>query len=210
MNETMTEEWLSLSDAAKVLGVHPSTVRLWSDKGALPTHKTQGGHRRYRHSEISLWAEATYRPGNIEPEHMMQEVIKTVRMQISEGRLEAESWYKNLDEDARAQYRLSGRSLFHGLMTYVATKGAEAASEAYAIGYEYASRAHRYRLSYVDATCAFLFFRNALIESVIKVYSDANVPSGQTAEMFQKMHIFTDDILVSLLQTHEKLGNSNR
>lgn len=206
----MTEEWLSLSDAAKILGVHPSTVRLWSDKGALPTHKTQGGHRRYKRSEISLWAEATQNSREIEPEHMMQEVIKTVRMQISEGRLQTESWYLNLDEDARAQYRLSGRSLFHGLMTYVATNGAEAASEAYAIGYEYASRAQRYSLSYVDAARAFLFFRNALIESVIKVYSDANVPSGQTAEMFHKMHSFTDEILISLLQTYEKLGKANR
>ena len=44
----MTDEWLSLSDAAKLLGVHPSTVRLWSDKGALPVHKTQRGHRRYK------------------------------------------------------------------------------------------------------------------------------------------------------------------
>ena len=52
----------------------------------------------------------------------MQEVIKTVRMQISEGRLQAESWYQKLDEDARTQYRLSARSLFHGLMTYMATK----------------------------------------------------------------------------------------
>ena len=44
----MNDEWLSLSDAAKLLGVHPSTVRLWSDKGVLPTHRTSGGHRRYR------------------------------------------------------------------------------------------------------------------------------------------------------------------
>lgn len=36
---TVTDEWLSLSDAAEVLGVHPSTVRLWSDKGVLPVHK---------------------------------------------------------------------------------------------------------------------------------------------------------------------------
>ena len=174
----MTDEWLSLSDAAKVLGVHPSTVRLWSDKGILPTHKTQGGHRRYKRSEISLWAQSykRSRASSIEPEHMMQEVIKTVRMQISEGRLQAESWYQKLDENARVQYRMSGRSLFHGLMTYMATNGAEAASEAYAIGYEYASRAHRYSLSYVDAARAFLFFRNALIESVMKVYGDANVP----------------------------------
>jgi excisionase family DNA binding protein len=206
----MADEWLSLSDAAKVLGVHPSTVRLWSDKGVLPTHKTLGGHRRYKHSEISLWAQSykRSRASSIEPEHMMQEVIKTVRMQISEGRLQAESWYQKLDEDARAQYRMTGRSLFHGLMTYVATNGAEAADEAYAIGYEYASRAHRYSLSYVDAARAFLFFRNALIESVMKVYGDANVPSGQTAEIFGKIHGFTDEILISLLQTFQSLNNN--
>ena len=204
----MTDEWLSLSDAAKVLGVHPSTVRLWSDKGLLPTHKTQGGHRRYKQSEISLWAQSNKRShaGSIEPERMMQEVIKTVRMQISEGRLQAEAWYQKLDEDARAQYRLSGRSLFHGLMTYIATNGKEADSEAYAIGYEYASRAHRYSLSYVDAVRAFLFFRNALIESVMKVYGDANVPSGQTAQVFGKMYSFTDDIMISLLQTYYSLN----
>jgi len=205
----MTDEWLSLSDAAKVLGVHPSTVRLWSDKGVLPTHKTQGGHRRYKSSEISLWAEASLKSPEIQTEHMMQEVIKNVRMQISEWRLQAEAWYKKLDEDARSQYRMSSRSLFHGLMTYLATNGEEAASEAYAIGYEYASRAHRYSLSYVDAARAFLFFRNTLIESVITVYGNANVPSGQTAEMFHKMHTFTDDILISLLQTYELLENAN-
>ena len=207
----MNDEWLSLSDAAKVLGVHPSTVRLWSDKGVLPTHRTQGGHRRYKRSEISLWSQSykRSRASSIEPEHMMQEVIKTVRMQISEGRLQAEAWYEKLDEDARAQYRMSSRSLFHGLMNYLASNGEEAASEAYAIGYEYASRAHRYSLSYVDAARAFLFFRNTLIESVITVYGNANVPSGQTADMFHKMHTFTDDILLSLLRTYESLEKAN-
>ena len=204
----MTDKWLSLSGAAKILGVHPSTVRLWSDKGILPTHKTQGGHRRYKGNEISLWAESNQMPGDIEPERMMQEVIKNVRMQISDGHLQAEAWYQKLDENARTQYRMSARSLFHGLMTYVATNGAEAESEAYAIGYEYASRAHRYSLNYVDAARAFLFFRNTLIDSVIKVYREANMPSGQTAEIFGKIHVFTDDILISLLQTFQTLNSS--
>jgi excisionase family DNA binding protein len=207
----MTDEWFSLSDAAKLLGVHPSTVRLWSDKGTLPVHKTQGGHRRYKRSEILLWSESNSksRQEAIEPEGMMQEAVKNVRMQISEGRLEAESWYQKLDAEARTQYRASARSLFQGLMNYVTVHGEEAATEAYAVGYEYASRARRYNLSYVDAAKAFLFFRDALMESVMKVYSEANVPTKRAAEMYAKIHTFTDEILISLLETYRKLESAN-
>jgi hypothetical protein len=123
--------------------------------------------------------------------------------------LQEESWYQKLDEDARVQYRMSARSLFQGLMTYVTTNGADAASEAYAIGYEYASRARRYDLSYVDAAKAFLFFRDTLVESVIKVYTEANVPSKKATEIYAKMHTFTDEILISLLETFSKLENAN-
>jgi len=208
----MTDEWLSLSDAAKLLGVHPSTVRLWSDKGVLPVHKTQGGHRRYKRGEILLWSETNSKSKEeaLEPEGMLNEVVKNVRMQISEGRLEAESWYQKLDEEARRQYRMSARSLFQGLTNYIATNGEAAATEAYAIGYEYASRARRYNLSYVDAAKAFLFFRDTLVESVIKVYSEANVPSKRATEMYTKMHTFTDEILISLLETYRKLENANQ
>ncbi|HMV30366.1 MAG TPA: helix-turn-helix domain-containing protein, partial [Anaerolineales bacterium] len=205
------DEWLSLAGAADLLGVHPSTVRLWSDKGLLPVHKTQGGHRRYKRGEILLWAESNEKSKEeaLEPEGMMQEVIKNVRMQISEGRLQEESWYQKLDEDARAQYRMSSRSLFQGLMIYVATNGREADSEAYAIGYEYASRARRYSLSYVDAAKAFLFFRDTLVASVIKVYNEANVPAKRATEMYARMHTFTDEILISLLETYRKLETAN-
>lgn len=207
----MNDEWLSLSDAATLLGVHPSTVRLWSDKGLLPVHKTQGGHRRYKRGEILLWSESNSksREEALEPEGMMQEIVKNVRIQISEGRLQEETWYQKLDEDARAQYRMSARSLFQGLMIYVATNGREAETEAYAIGYEYASRARRYSLSYVDAAKAFLFFRDTLVESFIKVYTEANIPARRATEMYTRIHAFTDDILISLLETYRKLETVN-
>jgi excisionase family DNA binding protein len=207
----MIDEWLSLSDAARLLGVHPSTVRLWSDKGALPVHKTQGGHRRYKRGEILLWSETNSRSREeaLAPEGMMNEVVKNVRMHISEGRLEAESWYQKLDEEARTQYRMSSRSLFQGLMNYMGAHG-DADSEAYAIGYEYASRARRYQLSYVDAAKAFLFFRDTLVESVIKVYSEANVSAKRATDMYTKIHTFTDEILISLLETYRKLENANQ
>ena len=207
----MMGDWLSLSAAAELLGVHPSTVRLWSDKGLLPVHRTKGGHRRYKRSEVMLWAQTAREVRTVQPEDMMQSAIRNVRMQVTEGRLEAETWYQKLDEDARTQYRQSSRSLFQGLMNYLASTNEDAATEAFAVGYEYASRARRYNLSYVDATRAFMFFRNVLIESVMKVYSDANIPSGKAwEEMLGKMHTFTDQILISLLDTFKALEtNSN-
>jgi excisionase family DNA binding protein len=202
------DDWLSLSDAARLLGVHPSTVRLWSDKGVLPTHRTSGGHRRYRRNEVLLWAK-TAREIRVEPENILSTAMKNVRMQIAEAHLESEHWYRKLDENARKQYRESAYSLSQGLMTYLASEH-EDDFEAHAIGYEYASRARRYGLSAVDATRALLFFRNALIESVMKVYREANILSGKAwEEMLHKMHTFTDQILVSLLETYYKLENAN-
>jgi excisionase family DNA binding protein len=197
----MTTEFISLKDAAEIIGVHPSTVRLWTDKGVLPAHRTVGGHRRYKRADVELWAEYSRR-GGLEPEAIIQSAVRTVRVRIAEGQLEAEAWYQKLDSDARSQYRQSAHSLFQGLMAYLSASEGDAGSEAHAVGFEYGSRGHRYNLSYVEATQAFLFFRNTLIESVAQVYREANIPFD---ELLHRMHAFTDEILVSLLQTYQKL-----
>lgn len=211
--DTLPENgWLSLSDAAELLGVHPSTVRTWSNNGDIPVHRTQGGHRRYRRSEIELWAQTARQSRPVEADRIIQSAVSQVRIQIADGRLEAEPWYQKMDDDARAQYRRSAYTLFQGLLAYMASDvEAETASEAYAIGYEYASRARRYGLSHVDAARAFLFFRNILLESLMKVYREANVPSGKAwEEMLHKMHAFTDQILLKLLETYQVLEEAKQ
>ncbi len=198
----MTDDWLTLKGAAAILGVHPSTVRAWSDKGLLPVHRTQGGHRRYRRSEVELWAEDARRPQNVGPEQLVQSAVRNVRLRIADGKLEAQGWYQKLDGEARTEYRQSAQMLFQGLMTYLGSDGGNADSQAHAIGYSYAARARRYRLNYADAAQAFLFFRNVLIESMVTVYREANVSSGKSwEEMLRRMHHFTDEILISLLET---------
>lgn len=198
-------EWISLKEAAAIIGVHPSTIRLWTNKGILPAHRTQGGHRRYKRLDMELWAEHVRR-GGLEPDAMMQSAVRNVRIRIAEGQLEAEAWYQKLDTEARSQYRHSAHSLFQGLMVFLSSNGQDASSEAHAVGFEYASRGHRYSLSYVEAAQAFLFFRNTLIESVVHAYRQANVPFD---EMLRRMHIFTDEILVSLLQTYQEFEKAN-
>lgn len=199
----MTKEWLSLSGAAEALGVHTSTVRSWSDQGNLPVHRTQGGHRRYLRSEIEIWLHAQ-RGETVQLDLVVQNALRSTRFQISEGRLNSEEWYQKLDEDARQQYRLSGRALLQGLLQAITTTGTVDRAEADALGYEYASRGHRYGLNSVEATHAFLFFRNMLLESTLTAFESAAVRSPHAwSDMFRRMTEFTDEILVKLLETYE-------
>jgi excisionase family DNA binding protein len=210
MKKVIQDEWLSLSDVAGILGVHPSTVRLWSDKGVLPVHRTSGHHRRYLQSEVELWIKTSRDKHIMEPSSAMGSAIGKMRVQIAEGRLAAEGWYQKLDQSARAQYRASSMQLVQGLMNYLAEEDTDASSEAYVLGYDYASRARRYGLSSVDATRAFLFFRNTLLESLVNAYEDARVPPGLAwGKMLNKIHTFTDLILVNLLQTYQAFEESH-
>ncbi len=204
-------DWLSLSDVAEKLGVHPSTVRLWSDKGVLPTHRTSGGHRRYLLHEVELWINTAREKQVIEPTDALQNAIGKIRMRVSEGQLEAEPWYQKLDADARAQYRMSGSALVRGLIGYLANDAADENSEAMALGYEYASRARRYGLNSVNATQAFLFFRNSLLESLVNAYEDARVPPGLAwGRMLTRLHRFTDRVLLSLLESYQSFDERSR
>ena len=46
------DDWLTLGQAAKYLGVAQSTIRKWSDQGRVPAFYTPGGHRRYRRPDL--------------------------------------------------------------------------------------------------------------------------------------------------------------
>lgn len=209
-NQNQTE-WLSLSDVAEKLGVHPSTVRLWSDKGVLPTHRTSGGHRRYLLHEIELWMNTARERQVVEPTDALQNAISKIRLQVSEGQLEAEPWYQKLDADARGQYRMSGGALIRGLIRYLSRKSDDENSEARALGYEYALRARRNGLNSVDATQAFLFFRNGLLDALVNAYDEARVPPGLAwGRMLTRLHCFTDRVLLSLLEAYQLFEERGR
>jgi excisionase family DNA binding protein len=43
---------LTLSQAAKALGVHPNTVRNWVNRGQVPAMRLPSGHRRFTRDQI--------------------------------------------------------------------------------------------------------------------------------------------------------------
>jgi len=204
-------QWMSLSEVAALLGVHPSTVRSWSDRSLLPYHRTQGGHRRYVRNEIELWMQSQRAEEPADIGLVVQNALRNTRFQVSEGRLEAEGWYLKLDADARDQYRRSGRTLLQGLITYLNSDPGIASAEAESIGYEYASRARRSGLNEVEAVHAFLFFRNLLMDSMLAVFESASVHSPYAwSNMFRRANSYTDEIMIALLETYDAYQRVNR
>lgn len=203
-------DWLSLSEAAKQLGVHPSTVRAWADHGYIPYQRTQGGHRRFKRSDIELRMHTRWEGSLPEANSVYTNVLRNARVQINEGNLEAQKWYRKMDDEAREQYRLSGRSLVQGLIGHLTSDEGGLEAEARSLGYEYASRGQRVGLTSVEAAYAFQFFRTKVMDAILSAYENADVRSPQIwANLLRKMNSFSDLIIITLLDTYEALQHSN-
>ena len=49
----MTEDrMVGIAEAAKVVGVHPNTLRKWADEGLVPHMKLPSGYRRFSVEEM--------------------------------------------------------------------------------------------------------------------------------------------------------------
>jgi excisionase family DNA binding protein len=51
------QDWLTLGQAARFLGVAQSTIRKWSDQGRLPAFYTPGGHRRFQRAHLEAFVD---------------------------------------------------------------------------------------------------------------------------------------------------------
>ena len=52
INDPQLPEVITLPEAARLLGVGPTTLKRWSDQGRIPHTRTPGGHRRFLRSVI--------------------------------------------------------------------------------------------------------------------------------------------------------------
>ena len=205
-------DWLTLSEVAELLGVHPSTVRNWADKGHLPSHRTLGGHRRFRRQELDLWMKSQSANSKSESVLVVQSALSYTRLHISDADLEAQDWYAKLDQLARDEFRQSGRKLMQSLWNFLASPGGKTAqAEAHAAGYDYAILGRRHGLNLLDATRAYLFFRSTLQESMLNAYESAAIHSARAwRDLAHKMDTFTNQVLLSLLETYQVIEGGKK
>ena len=203
------EEWLSLREAADMLGMHPATVRLWADRNELPSRRTSGGHRRFRRSDIEarLRQEAEPKP-NPAAQLLVQSVLGRVRFAFTDGTLDMLPWYQHFDEEARMAYRQLGRRMLDLLLRAIndTTNKEELRYEAIQLGSEYGSITRKSHVPVADAVRAFLYFRTLIDESVLQLVEvrggrEQDIPWGESLYQIQAL---TNEILPALIEAAQR------
>ncbi len=201
------KEWLTLSEVAQILGVHPSTVRIWANQGKIPVHRTRGGHRRFRRDEIELWVMASkHQKGELNiPHDFVQATLQQVRAHVDSGLIAQQPWYQKLSPEAREAYARGGQMMLRSLWNVLISDDEEAIRvEARALGEENALNGRRNGLSMAEALSAFFFFSNALLEAVLSVIENSNAPSPAAwVSMLRKIKDFVIVTAKTMLEVYE-------
>jgi excisionase family DNA binding protein len=199
-------KWLSLQQASKMLGVHPSTLRQWADAGKIPTVRTPGGHRRFAESDVRAL---------LEPEHvqsagvqlLMQSALGRAKLEVDAGKLEQQLWYQRFDETDKAEHREFGRRLLSMLTQYLGQPSDRPIilEEARSLGRSYAERSLVGKLSLVEATRAFLFFQDFLTDGVLRTSEAVSqVGNIELVSVYQQINAFIADVLLTILEVYER------
>jgi excisionase family DNA binding protein len=201
------DEWLNLGEAAELLGVHPSTLRTWADRGDLPAHRTPGKHRRFRRADVEAWAAARVESRPFAGQMIVENALGRTRMQMAEGRLSGTEWYQRLDDARKREFREAGRRLLNMLLRFLGEEGEAALAEAKDIGREYERLGREAGLSLSETVKVFLYFRDFLYDSVVDVYQASGQRAAREwAEMHRRIAAFTNTVLLALVEAHEARG----
>jgi len=159
------DEWLSLDEASKRLGVHPTTLRRWANEGSIEVFVTPGGHRRFSSGCLQRFQAYHQRqlPAQSQQRWVDQAIAQT-RQQIP-----GQMWVAAYGEPDREAQRQLGRMLVGLTLQYVARSddAPELLSEARRLGTEHAKMGQGLGRSLSDLLQAISFFRTTLLEGAL-------------------------------------------
>lgn len=199
-------EWVSLRQAAALLGVHPATVRNWADKGDLPSRRTPGGHRRFRKSDLMHYAESQGELQPLEVQVIIQNALGQARMGVSGGVLNEEAWYKALDEPMREHMRDQGRTVLEAIRAYLGAGAPDARlADAIRLGKDYAEALLDAGLTLPHATRAFFFFSDFVTNAVL-TWSEITPPRSapEWATLMRQVNHFVHTMLLSIIEYYQE------
>jgi excisionase family DNA binding protein len=204
-------DWISLSEASRVLGVSPATVRRWSDAGRLRVFTTPGGHRRFSRSALErlLPADRLRRPP------VTADGMSASRMQRAYRRVQIEAapdldWLRSLTDEQRQIFRERGQTMAATLFAFLDASESEDArlhleeAEAAAEGQGAASAALGLSLS--QTVEAFLRFREPFHRELGATARRRGFDTAETTDLMVAAEGVMDKMLVATMRGHGEAG----
>ncbi len=199
-------QWLTLGEASQVLGIHPTTLREWTDAGMIQSFRTPGGHRRFDLHDLQTFLKQRRL---VSPERELalaeRDPLNGIRQQFGEGQIARQSWYRQLSEEQRAKDREIGRRMLGQLIQYASRheNADHYLEEGRKLAREYGTDLARLNFSASGLARAFLFIRRAILNATHQP-QDAGAPhDAEGMRLYQRINGFMDEMLLSTLDAYE-------
>lgn len=209
--QTVSSDWVSLREAAELLGVHPATIRNWADRGDLPARRTPGGHRRFRRADLLQWLETRQAPPPAEIQMLIQSALGRTRLHISEGSMQAMAWYAGMDDAARQSMAQRGRAMLEALQAYLvdSAEGEEREASVRRLGEEYARFLIGQGLTFSQAMEGFTIFSDFLHEAALNIVEVITArPPTEWLALLRQVRGFTNALLLGIAQMYDRVHPS--
>jgi excisionase family DNA binding protein len=198
--------WVTLTEACRLLGVSPSTIRRWGDTGMVRTFVTPGGHRRFSRVglEALLPARPTGRPSLVGMGETPGRMARGYRRAAEAG--PANHWIQELDDDRRERFRAYGRGIVAALLAALDTDGPPRqallrdAEDACA---EYGRVAGREGLASSATAGLFLHFRRPFLDELGALARRRELDAGTTSALIADANAALDELLLATLRGWE-------
>jgi len=201
------KQWLSLSEAGTLLGVHPTTLRRWADSGSIPCFRTPGGHRRFRASDLSAWMQGKQTTASApQSETLVQSAVGYTRQEMATKHVSDESWYIAFEQkEDRQQMRDTGRRLFGLAVQYMGrTRDYEPViQEGRRIGELYGQECAQHKMSLVDTVRALFFFRESLLRAARPGQASPGQYDKEDVRIHRQLRHFLDEVMYACLASYE-------
>jgi excisionase family DNA binding protein len=200
-------DWLSLSEAGRVLGVSPATLRRWSNAGRLQVFTTPGGHRRFSRSALErlLPADRTRRPTLGSAGLTPSQIARTYRRASREAAPEL-PWVLTLTDDQRMLFRERGQLLAAGLLQHLDAPDPDSATrhldDAAVNAAAYGRVAARLGLSLSQTVEGFLRFRMPFHHELAVAARRRGFDAAETTGLLEAAERAMDRLLVATMTGH--------
>ena len=199
------KKWLRISEAARELDIHPTTLRRWAENGKIPMVVTPGGHRRFAALDLAEFVRKhrrTHRPGGLD-QIRVSEVLADIRREVRHA--QQPPWLVKFDEKTRARSRALGQHLLGLTLQFISDpeESKYTLAEARLIAHEYALIALSVQLPLTEALQASMFFRESLVRTIIRLPERARVRPETMVLLWSRINKLVNTVQLTVAEIYD-------